>query len=104
MEAIIFAFFSFACLCIAATFTEKPIFSAIFGVATSVCSGISMYLFWQMLEESGRDSSYIGPWGHPIIPVVYVIFILLGILFAILGCDKCHRLKNNNPKENNLLL
>ena len=94
MEAIIFAFFSFTCLCIAATFQEKPIVSVIFGIATSVCSGISMYLFWQMLEESGRDSSYIGPWGHPIIPVVYFIFISIGFLFVILGCVKWNKLKN----------
>jgi len=100
MEAIIFAFFAFACFCIAfIVLKDKPMFCAILGIATSVCSGISMYLFWRMLEESGRDASYIGPWGHPIIPVVYTIFILLGFLFLILGFVKWHRLKNNNPKR-----
>ena len=77
MEAIMLAFMAFALFCIAAAiFKDKPAFSAILGIATSACSGISMYLFWQMLEESGRDSSYVGPWGHPIIPAVYVVFIL----------------------------
>ena len=100
MEAIMFVFFAFTCFCISTiTIKDKPLLSVIFGIATSVCSGLSMYLFWQMLEESGRDTSYIGPWGHPIIPVVYVIFIFLGFLFVILGCVKLLRLKPIIPKR-----
>jgi len=54
MEAIMFAFFAFTCFCISAiTMKDKPLISIIFGTATSVCSGLSMYLFWQMLEECG---------------------------------------------------
>lgn len=97
MEAIMLAFFAFVCFCIAGvTFIDKPMISAVLGAATSVCSAISMYLFWQMLEESGRDSSYISPWGHPIIPAVYVVFILLGLLFIVLGLFKWHRFKRKN--------
>ncbi|HHW31424.1 MAG TPA: hypothetical protein GXX20_07105 [Clostridiaceae bacterium] len=94
MEAIMFAFFAFTCFCISAiAMKDKPLISIIFGIFTSVCSGLSMYLLWQLLEESGRDTSYIGPWGHPIIPVVYVVFMLLGFMFVILGCVKLLRQK-----------
>lgn len=94
MEAVMLAFLAFICFCISAiTIKDKPLLSVISGLATSVCSGISMYLLWQMLEESGRDTSYIGPWGHPVVPVAYVIFIFLGLLFLILGCVKLLRLK-----------
>lgn len=100
MAAIILAFFAFICFSLAVTFLkDKPSFSSILGIAISVCSSLSMYLFWQMLEQSGRDSSYIGPWMHPIIPVVYVIFILIGFMFITLGFVKWHRLKNKNPKR-----
>lgn len=105
MEAVMLAFLAFMCFCISAiTIKVKPLLSVIFGIATSVFSGISMYLLWQMLEESGRDTSYIGPWGHPIVPVVYVIFIFLGFLFVILGCIELLRQKTKIPKENNLKL
>lgn len=94
MEAVVFAFFAFACFCVAGVILKgQPIFGAVLGLATSICSGISMYLFWQMLEESGRDSSYIGPWGHPMIPTVYVTFILLGLLLAVLGFVRWRRVR-----------
>jgi peptidoglycan biosynthesis protein MviN/MurJ (putative lipid II flippase) len=100
MGAVLFAFFAFSSCCIAViALMAKPLLSVVSGIATSTCSGISMYLFWRMLEESGRDSSYIGPWGHPIIPAVYGVFILLGILFAILGFIKWHGLTKNKAER-----
>lgn len=88
MLALTSAFLSFLSLCICIICKRKPNIIIIFGASTSAFSSLSMYLLWVALEQSGRDEGYNGPWISPIIPIIYVVFILLGVLFLSIGIYK----------------
>ena len=100
MTMLISAFLSFLSFCICIICKNKPRIIMAFGLATSLFSGVSMYLFWVALEQSGRDVGYNGPWMSPVIPVVYILFICLGIIFFSI-CIYKRKKSNNDIRENN---